>query len=68
MTLSKILLNEKEIQDIQCGKSVRLSIKPDTAINSELQILDNNNILVAVGILDNNCIIKPKKVLIKNEH
>ena len=62
LTLGKICLNENEIKDIHFGKQVKLAIRPDINENSELQLLDNNNNLIAIGLLENNCIIKPKKV------
>ncbi len=67
LTLSKICLSETEIKDIHHGKSIKLAVKQNLSQsnqNNELQILDNNNNLVAIGLLENNCIIKPKKVLI----
>lgn len=67
LTLSKVCLNEHEIKDIYYGKSVKLAIKPDINKNCELQILDNNNNLIAIGFLEDNCIIKPKKVFASHE-
>ncbi len=67
LPLSKILLNEREIDDIKHGKIIKLASKADFDHTTYLQIIDNKNNLIAIGLLEDSCIIKPKKVLTTNE-
>ena len=66
MMLPKIYLDSQSVIDIFHGKSV---VGTDQcvcpAIGSNIQLLDNNNNLLAIGSLVDNNIIKPKKVFVK---
>ena len=72
ISLEQIHLEQPQISDIFHGKSVKInedqlrSTIVACCSKPPLRILDNNNDLIAIGTLTNNCIIKPKKVFLKN--
>lgn len=67
LSLPKIHLLDNQINDIYHGKTVKLKDNLTIATSKGLQIiLDNNNKLVAIGSITNDCMIKPKKVFLKN--
>ena len=68
ITLPKVYLDSQSAVDICHGKSI--NVRADQCAcpinaNNELQLLDNNNNLLAIGSLMDNSIIKPEKVFIK---
>ena len=72
INLPKIVIEAKHVIDLLKGKFVKNAsfiqkINTPFKKNTELQILDNNNTLIAIGNLEEGCIIKPKKVLVQDE-
>lgn len=61
LQLEKICLGPDQTNDILNGKSIRMNID-NTYKNTNLQILDKNNNLLAIGRLTENNIIEPTKV------
>ena len=67
INLGKIKLNPDEVNDIFQGKYLKLKETTNLSCNKELQILDTNNNLVAIGLVTSDEILKPRKVFIKSE-
>lgn len=63
LQLQKIYLSSEQVKDISLGKSIKTVERYNDA--PLRQLLDNNNKLVAVGTLTEDCSIKPKKVFVK---
>lgn len=66
--LQRINLSSLQIKDIIYGKSITINQSSVHEINKPLLMVDNNNNLIAVGILTNDCIIKPVKVFSTHEY
>lgn len=64
LDLQKVYLDFKEINDITQGKEILTKAGGNHGV--PLQLLDNKNNLIAIGSIAKECIIKPKKVFIKN--
>lgn len=63
--LPKVCLDNQSKIDIFHGKSVHVDQNICPAVGSDIQLLDNNNDLIAIGQVASNCIIKPEKVFVK---
>lgn len=69
INLKKIHLGSEQITDISMGKSVQVStaekvLNDNNDSSMRLQLLDNNNKLIAIGTITDNYLIKPIKVLL----
>lgn len=62
ISLNKLHLDHKQISDICTGKSVKMAFTANIPNSDMLQLLDNNNKIVAIGSMTEDCIIKPIKV------
>ncbi len=66
LPLEKINLSQSQIKDITYGKSIPIDEIATYKTNQHLLLIDNNNNLIAIGILTSDCIIKPVKVFPKS--
>ncbi len=66
LDLPKLYINQDQIKDICFGKSITISNNESYKPEQPLLTLDNNNNLVAIGLLTKNDIIKPIKVFYNN--
>ena len=67
LELEKLYLDSMQIDEIVHGREVKVSSDFTTTINKNLQILDNNDRLIGIGLLIENLILKPKKVFLKEK-
>lgn len=65
LNLKKIILNELEVVDIFHGRSVKLNDEIFCE-SDEIQLLNDRNELIAVGVIGEGNKIMPKKVFAKN--
>ncbi len=61
--LEKLSIDSEQIIEIVHGREIKISSSFMTSINKNLQILDNNDRLIGIGLLTENCMLKPKKIL-----
>lgn len=64
--LPKVCLDSKQIFSIAHGNLVETRLIASLRANENVQILDSDNRLIAIGNLTNDFKIKPEKVFIKN--
>lgn len=64
LDLKKVFLDPVQIENIFKGRAI--SVKTNDFTTKHIQMLDNNNELVGIGLVENNCMIRPVKVLVKN--
>lgn len=68
LTIPKVELNDFEIKNISYGRNIPIEtrlIAPLRAQNNYVQLFNNKNTLVGIGEITNDCIIKPKKILLR---
>lgn len=63
--LKKIHLDSKQINEIMHGREIKASLDFMLNINKNLQILDTNDRLIGIGLLTEDCVLKPKKIFLK---
>lgn len=66
LSFPTINLSPNQIEDITVGRALQIDKKYLKSFNDKVQLLDNNNTLLAIGSLTDSCIIKPEKVFIKS--
>ena len=57
-------ITEEQVKDILFGRQIKIKTSVQT---KELQLLDSNGNLIAVGEVINEDFVRPKKVFVKNE-
>lgn len=68
INLPRLIIEPKHVADLLNGKPIKIDslsqkINLYSENNTEIQLLDNNNNLIAIGSLKDGCMIKPKKVI-----
>ncbi len=67
LELEKLYLDSRQIDEIVHGREIKISSDFTVTINKNLQILDNNDRLIGIGLLTENYIVKPKKIFLKEK-
>lgn len=67
LELEKLCLDSKQIIEITHGREIKISSDYTENMNKNLQILDNNDRLIGIGLLTEGFILKPKKIFLKEE-
>ena len=57
-------ITEEQVKDILFGRQIKIKTSVKT---NQLQLLDPNGNLIAVGEVINEDFVRPKKVFVKNE-
>ena len=64
LELEKMHITEEQVKDILFGRQIKIKTSVKT---NQLQLLDPNGNLIAVGEVINEDFVRPKKVFVKNE-
>ena len=67
LELEKLHIDSKQVNEVMHGREIKVSSDFITSINKNLQILDNSDKLIGIGLLTKDFILKSKKVFIKEK-
>ena len=67
LELEKLHIDSKQINELFHGREIKTSSDFTPNINTNLQIVDNSDRLIGIGLLTENCILKPKKIFLKEK-
>ena len=67
LELEKLHIDSKQINELFHGREIKTSSDFTLNINTNLQILDNSDRLIGIGLLTENSVLKPKKIFLKEK-
>ena len=67
LSLNKVCVRDGQINALILGKEISYPAVNKENINKEVQIVDENDRVIGIGLVSSDFCIKPRKILIKNE-